>query len=116
MINHPKPPEIQKPYMTPGEPSSPQNAPQHTVDLLEEALQVAQRQGYSVRRQWMAENLGGPCRIGDTNVLYINLSLPAAEQLQHALLAIGRYGLPPGIRLSKVLGNLLRGTSAPDGP
>jgi hypothetical protein len=60
----------------------------HTIDLLEEALAIAQRQGYTVRRQWLGENLGGPCRIGKELVLFINLSIPADEQLRHAMDAI----------------------------
>lgn len=63
-------------------------AKMHTVDLLEEALQLAERRGFSVRRQWLAEGLGGACRIGQQRVLFINLSATNEEQLRHAVDAL----------------------------
>jgi hypothetical protein len=57
----------------------------HTVDLLEEAILLAKREGFSVRRQWLGETAGGPCRIGTQKVLFINLSLTAEEQLHQAV-------------------------------
>ena len=65
----------------------------HTVDLLEEALALAEANGFSVRRQWLAEGLGGMCRIGDQRVLFINLASSSEEQLEHALKALRSLGL-----------------------
>ena len=60
----------------------------HTVDLLEEAVSFAEKNGISVRRQWLAEGLGGVCRIGEQRVLFINLAASNDEQLRHAVEAL----------------------------
>lgn len=60
----------------------------HTVDLLEEAIALAEKNGFSIRRQWLAEGLGGMCRIGEQRVLFINLSASTDEQLAHAVEAL----------------------------
>ena len=60
----------------------------HTVDLLEEALALAEKNGFSVRRQWLAEGLGGMCRVGEQRVLFINLRSSSDEQLGHAVEAL----------------------------
>ena len=54
----------------------------HTIDLLEEALRLAEQAGFEVRRQWLGESNGGACRIGEQKVLFVNLSLTADEQLR----------------------------------
>ena len=60
----------------------------HSVDLLEEAQQVAEQAGFEIRRQWLGESLGGACRLGNRWVLFINLSLTADEQLQQVIQAL----------------------------
>ncbi|MCA9192210.1 MAG: hypothetical protein KDB03_10620 [Planctomycetales bacterium] len=72
-----------------------------TIDLLEQALTAARALGYEIRQEWLQETMGGPCRIGQRKVLYIDLSLSAEEQLQQAILglkaepeAIGTLSLP----------------------
>ena len=66
----------------------------HTVELLEEALALAEKTGFSVRRQWLAEGLGGMCRIGEQRVLFINLGASSDEQLGHAIEALRSLNLP----------------------
>ena len=53
----------------------------HSVDLLEEALNLAQVHGFEVRREWLGDAPGGACRVGSKWLLYANLSLTADEQL-----------------------------------
>jgi hypothetical protein len=65
----------------------------HTVDLLEEALALAEQNGFSVRRQWLAEGIGGMCRIGEQRVVFINLANSSEEQLRHALEAVRSLNL-----------------------
>jgi len=80
----------------------------HTVDLLEEALALAERNGFSVRRQWLAEGLGGMCRIGELRVLFINLAASNDEQLGHAIEALRSLSLSSkDISLSDSLKRLL---------
>ncbi len=57
----------------------------HTIDLLEEALRLAEQAGFEVRRQWLGESNGGACRIGEQKVLFVNLSLTAEEQLRQVI-------------------------------
>ena len=65
----------------------------HTVDILEQALLLASENGFSIRREWLAEGLGGMCRIGEQQVLFINLSAACEEQLVHALEALRSLNL-----------------------
>ena len=65
----------------------------HTVDLLKEALALAEKNGVSVRRQWLAEGLGGMCRVGAQQLLFINLGASSDEQLGHAIEALRNLNL-----------------------
>lgn len=60
----------------------------HSVDLLEEALQVAQDSGFEVRQEWLDEKGGGACRVGEKRLLYVDLSLAAHEQLEQVVAAL----------------------------
>ena len=60
----------------------------HSVDLLEEALRVAMNSGFEVRQEWLNEKGGGACRIGKRQVLFVDLSLTAQEQLEQVLVAL----------------------------
>jgi len=80
----------------------------HTVDLLDEALALAERNGFSVRRQWLAEGLGGMCRIGEQRVLFVNLAASTDEQLGHAVVALRSLSLSSkDVSLSDSLKRLL---------
>lgn len=57
----------------------------HSVDILEEALSVALNSGFDVRQEWLNEKGGGVCRIGKKRVLFVDLSLTAAEQLDQVV-------------------------------
>ncbi|GAB5405745.1 MAG: hypothetical protein Aurels2KO_39760 [Aureliella sp.] len=57
----------------------------HSVDILEEAIEVAKRIGFEVRHEWLNESRGGLCRIGDRWMLFVDLSLTAAEQLEQVV-------------------------------
>lgn len=59
----------------------------HTVELLEEALKTARKQGYTVRQDWLS-GAGGACEIKGQRVLFVDLSLSALEQLDQVLAAI----------------------------
>ena len=59
----------------------------HTVELLEEALKTAKKQGFTVRQEWLSGS-GGPCEIRGRQFLFLDLSLSAVEQLDQVLAAI----------------------------
>lgn len=60
----------------------------HSVDLLEEALQLAMNSGFEIRQEWMKEQGGGACRIGHRWILFVDLSLSAQEQLEQVIKAL----------------------------
>jgi hypothetical protein len=59
----------------------------HTVDLLEEAIELARRLGYKTRQEWLA-GCGGRCEIAGQKWVFIDLSLSPAEQLDQVVEAL----------------------------
>ncbi len=57
----------------------------HTIDLLEEALWIANQSGWQVRHEWLAGSAGGACRLGQHHLLFVDRSLTAAEQLEQVI-------------------------------
>lgn len=76
----------------------------HTVELLEQALQVADQLGYSIRHEWLGGAGGGACEIRGKKWLFVDLALNAVEQLEQvaAVLradpAVYAVELPPAMR------------------
>ena len=60
----------------------------HTVELYEQAMQVAREAGYRVRQEWMDGVGGGPCEIAGQKWLFIDLALTKNEQLQQVVTAL----------------------------
>lgn len=65
----------------------------HTIDLLAEAVRLAEAAGFTVRQQWLGESSGGACRIGQQWIIFVNLSLTAEEQFQQILVALHEHKL-----------------------
>ena len=57
----------------------------HTIDILEEALQLAVVSGWQVRHEWLGGARGGACRLGRSHLLFVDRSLTAEEQLDQVL-------------------------------
>lgn len=57
----------------------------HTIDLLEEALWIANQSGWQVRHEWLAGSAGGACRLGKAHLLFVDRSLTASEQLDQVI-------------------------------
>jgi len=64
----------------------------HTIDLLEEAVQLAQNWGWQVRYEWLDGARGGACRLGAKHLLFVDRSLTAAEQLSQVIGALRDCG------------------------
>ena len=80
----------------------------HTVDLLNEAFDLAKMVGFEVRREWLGEKVGGACRLGDRWILFSDLSLTAEDQLSQVIAALRDYPhLPQKFRASPQLRQLL---------
>jgi len=80
----------------------------HTVDLLQEALRVAEEAGYKVRQEWLGGAPGGGCEIRGRKWLFLNLDLGPAEQLEEVLSTLKRDPLVPSVRMAEQLRGLLR--------
>jgi hypothetical protein len=67
----------------------------HTIDLLEEALTLASRAGWTVRHEWLGGHGGGACRLGKKHLLFVDRSQTAAEQFDQVVTALRQRLLPP---------------------
>ncbi len=54
----------------------------HTVEMLEQALDLAMRLGYTIRQEWLAGNGGGGCELKGRKLLFLDLDLGPDEQLE----------------------------------
>jgi len=68
----------------------------HTVELLEQVLQVAGRLGYGVRHEWLGGQGCSTCEFGGRKWLFVDLAVSASEQLDQVAEALQK---DPGIHL-----------------
>ncbi len=54
----------------------------HTVELLEQAVSVAEQLGYKTRQEWLGGTGGGACEFAGRKWIFIDLALTAVEQLE----------------------------------
>jgi hypothetical protein len=78
----------------------------HTVELLEEALSVAEQLGYAIRHEWMGGS-GGACEIAGKQWLFVDLSLTTAEQLDQVIESFKSHQGVHALRLSPAMAHLL---------
>lgn len=57
----------------------------HTVELLEQALDLAGRLGYIVRQEWLGGSGGGGCELRGQKMLFLDLATEPADQLDQVL-------------------------------
>jgi hypothetical protein len=62
----------------------------HTVNLLEFCLDLAKQLGYEVRQDWLNGEGGGSCVLRGRKLLFLDLALDPAEQLEQVLDALRR--------------------------
>ncbi len=60
----------------------------HTVELLEQALELARRSGYRVRQEWLDGSAGGACVVRDQKWLFIDPARSRQDQLADVLEAL----------------------------
>ena len=60
----------------------------HTVELLEQALCVAEQLGYKTRQEWLGGTGGGACEFAGTKWIFVDLALTAIEQLEQVTEAL----------------------------
>jgi len=62
----------------------------HTVELLEQAMEVARQLGYGTRQEWLGGSGGGACEFGGHKWIFVDLALNVVEQLDQVTAAIRR--------------------------
>ena len=62
----------------------------HTVELLEEALELAGRLGYQVREEWLGGSGGGGCELKGRKILFLDLALAPVDQLDQVVQTLHR--------------------------
>jgi hypothetical protein len=80
----------------------------HTVEMLEQALDLAARLGYAVRQEWLAGAGGGGCELKGRKLFFLDLDLGPDEQLQQVLETLRREPAAPGLPMPQELGELLQ--------
>jgi hypothetical protein len=79
----------------------------HTVELLEQAIDAAQRLGYGVRHEWLGGSGGGACEFGGRKWIFVDLALSAAEQLDQVVAALESDPALARLELPRALSSLL---------
>ncbi|MBN2474363.1 MAG: hypothetical protein JXB62_07130 [Pirellulales bacterium] len=60
----------------------------HTVELLQQALELAGRLGYVVRQEWLGGCGGGGCELRGRKTVFLDLALSPIDQLDQVLDAL----------------------------
>ncbi len=60
----------------------------HTIELLDQALSVADQLGYRVRQEWLGGSGGGACEFAGQKCIFVDLALNAVEQLEQVTEAL----------------------------
>ena len=56
----------------------------HTVELFEQAVDLAGRLGYEIRHEWL-DGGGGGCELMGRKIFFLDLALPPMDQLDQLL-------------------------------
>ena len=80
----------------------------HTVEILDQALDLAVRLGYTVRQEWFAGSGGGCCEVKGRKFLFLDLDLDPEEQLEQVLSALRHQPAAQTLPMSRELGELLK--------
>ena len=80
----------------------------HTVEMLEQALDLAARLGYTVRQEWLAGSGGGGCELKGRKLLFLDLDLGPDEQLEQVVDALRREPDAPTLPMPHELRDLLK--------
>lgn len=79
----------------------------HTVELMEQAIALAERLGYEIRQELLADCSGGACEFGGRKWLFIDLSLNTSEQLGQIVDALREDPRLAAVRVPPALARLL---------
>jgi hypothetical protein len=60
----------------------------HTVEILDQGLDLATRLGYQIRQEYLGGNGGGGCILRGNKIFFLDLALDPAEQLDQVIDAL----------------------------
>jgi hypothetical protein len=80
----------------------------HTVEVLEQAVDLAVRLGYTVRQDSFAGSGGGACELKGRKFLFLDLDLGPDERLEQTIAALQHEPKVQGFPVSQELGELLK--------
>ncbi|MHC4176436.1 MAG: hypothetical protein ACYSWU_02960 [Planctomycetota bacterium] len=80
----------------------------HTVELLESALDLADRLGYRIRHEWLGGLAGGGCELRGQKILFLDLALGPEDQLDQVVDTLRREPGATGLAMPHELRELLR--------
>ncbi|MFH1264819.1 MAG: hypothetical protein ABIK89_03785 [Planctomycetota bacterium] len=79
----------------------------HTVELLEEAITLAEKAGYQVRQEWLGGNGGGDCEIKGQRWIFLDLAVGPLDHLELVLQVLQREPNAVSMRMPHELRDLL---------
>ena len=79
----------------------------HTVEVLEQALDLVRRLGYEIRHEWLDGSGGGGCELRGRKVLFIDLAVGPAEQLDQVIDTLRREPKAVNLPMAHPLRELL---------
>jgi hypothetical protein len=80
----------------------------HTVEILDQAVELAGQLGYTVRQECFAGSGGGACQLKGRKILFIDLDLGPNEQLEQVVEALQSEQITPTLPISPELGEMLK--------
>jgi hypothetical protein len=80
----------------------------HTVEMLEQALDLATRLGYTIRQDGLAGCGGGGCELKGRKLFFLDLDLGPNEQLDQALETLRREPQAVELPMPRELHDLLK--------
>jgi hypothetical protein len=79
----------------------------HTVELLEQAIGLAERCGFVVRQDWFGGSAAGACELKGRRWVFIDLAISPREQLDQLLDALGEIPTVAQLQMSPQLQKML---------
>lgn len=79
----------------------------HTIELLDQALSVADQLGYKIRQEWLGGSGGGACQFSGQKWVFVDLALNAVEQLEQVTEALQADPVIYAVELSPPMRELL---------
>ena len=79
----------------------------HTVEILEQALDVAARLGYTIRQDSFAGTGGGGCELKGRKFLFVDLDLGPEEQLEQVADTLRHEPTATTLPMPRELANML---------